>query len=60
MKVRVDLEGQRGSNRYLDIKFLPRVGELLETDWCGACEVIQVVHTPESKDQDAVLILRKA
>lgn len=59
MRVRVELESERKSARYLELKTLPRVGELLETDFCGTCEVVQVVHTPESKEQDAVLVLKQ-
>jgi hypothetical protein len=59
MKVRVEIEGEREKSRYLELKFLPRVGELLEVDICGTCEVAQVLHTPQSEEQDAVLILRK-
>lgn len=61
MKVRVELAGvsHQDKNRFLEIKFLPRVGEFVETDFCGPCEVLQVVHTPNSADQDAVLTLGK-
>ena len=59
MKVRVEIKNSAHTHRrILEMNFLPRVGEFLETGSDGSCEVIQVLHTPESKEQAAVLVLQ--
>lgn len=61
MNLRVEFKelGQQGATKFITVKFIPGVGEFLETDTHGSCEVLQVIHTPESKEQDAILILKK-
>jgi hypothetical protein len=59
VKVRLDFDKSTSSNKQVvvEMKFLPRVGELLVSGNEGTCEVLKVIHTPETAEQDVVLQL---
>ena len=60
MKVRLQvLNGADDGRRVLELRTLPRVGELLESASYGTCEVVKVVHTPEVEEHEATIVLRK-
>jgi len=48
-----------GDTRFVEMSKLPRVGEQLVSGTYGTCEVVRVQRTPESKDGDATVFLRK-
>jgi hypothetical protein len=48
-----------GDTRFVEMSKLPRVGEQLVGGTFGPCEVLRVKRTPESKDGDATVFLRK-
>ena len=61
MTVRVELmNGTAVEPRFLELRSLPRVGELLESRNYGTCEVVSVVETPHAVGQKAMLVLRKS
>ena len=41
----------------VNMQSVPRVGESLVSGTAGMCEVLKVVHTPETSEQDVVLEL---
>ena len=61
MKVRLNLEGedQQQEPGAVEMDWVPRVGEFLELEDEGTCEVTQVLHTPQSAEQAVILKLRK-
>ena len=59
MKVRLVFRGAPEHLKDLvEMDWVPRVGELLQVK-DGECEVLSVLHTPQSEDQAVVLELGK-
>jgi hypothetical protein len=61
MKIRLevmDKDGKVESHRY-ELGFVPRVGEVFQTDRFGLCEVSIVKYTPDSAEQEVILNLRR-
>jgi hypothetical protein len=61
MRVRLKFDGSQksGDTRFAEMSKLPRVGEQLVSGTFGTCEVVRVLKTPESKEGDATVFLRR-
>ena len=60
--MRVRLLFSQGANeaRFAELVLLPRIGELMESAAYGTCEVVNVIHSPDSPQQQATIVLRPA
>ena len=59
MKVRLNFNntGEPKNSVTVNMESLPRVGESLVSGTAGMCEVLKVIHTPETSEQDVVVEL---
>jgi len=60
VKVRLKFNGNGEAPKetaVVNMQSIPRVGEYLVSGNAGMCQVLRVVHTPETPTQDVVLVL---
>ena len=59
MKVRLNFRAGNGPKKpiVVEMKTIPRVGESLASGTWGVREVIKVLHTPDTSEQDVVVDL---
>jgi len=60
--MRVRLLFSQGANeaRFVELAVLPRIAELMESPAYGLCEIVNVIHSPDSPQQQATVVLRPA
>src|SRR5580765_7912774 len=60
LKVRLKFNGNGEAPKesaVVNMQSIPRVGEYLASGNAGTCQVLRVVHTPETPAQDVVVVL---
>ena len=60
LKVRLKFNGNGEAPKksaVVNMQSIPRVGEYLASGSAGTCQVLRVVHTPETPAQDVVVVL---
>ena len=50
----------RDEIRFVELPFVPRIGEIIESAAFGRCEVVNVIYSPDSPEHPVTLVLRKS